>query len=144
MPLCVVLQLLDYIAADKINNLLMRVADTPGFESCAIRGRRALEITSLLKLVVEKGMGQHSAGAIAAADARRYFDSLCCVRIALWLLGEGFCELTVALFVRVHSFTERILLVACRSARCSPIAVSVLTGSRFVGQRAGFLSWMRS
>ena len=75
-----------------------------GFE-----GTQCLDIAHGLQTVIEKGLDNFGAAAMAQADIEKYYDSLPVLRIARWLVSNGTPAYHAACLVR-HQMCPRIAL----------------------------------
>ena len=134
LPLPSVMQVLDAVLLDAYENLLSVIL--PAVPGCFVGARprtQCLDIAHGLQTVIEKGLDNFGAAAVAQADIEKYYDSLPVLRIARWLVSNGTPACHAACLVR-HQMCPRIVL---RSGtiefELGNRTVGALTGSRTAG-----------
>ena len=108
MPLPALLILLDWLLAGMLHYAIDRLLPVPDvvWRGAAPR-TQVLDCVHAMDLIISKSLDLHSAGAIVAADIKRYYDSIDMIRIAAWLRRRGEAALAKALLLlylapRVH------------------------------------------
>lgn len=85
------------------------------------------------RLVVECGLDSGSAGAIAPADIRQFYDHISPVLCGAWLVDKGCCPQRVGAAVH-HQLMPRVeVAIASSRAEVGDRARGALTGSRVAG-----------
>ena len=134
LPLPALLQVADALLPILLERHLTTVL--PSAPGCLVAGRpftQVLDITHGLQSVLEKGLDEFGAAAVAQCDIQQYYDSLPLLRIFLWLIDKGVPAILVAAALR-HQVCPQVVLVA-GSARVPIMArcIGGLTGSRVAG-----------
>ena len=134
LPLPSVMQVLDVLLLDSFDDLLSTLLpEAPG---CFIGARprtQCLDIAHGLQTVIEKGLDNSGAAAIAQADIEKYYDSLPVLRIARWLVDHGVSAHHVACLVRHQMCPGIVLKSGSIEFELADRTVGGLTGSRTAG-----------
>ena len=104
LPLSAVLVVCDCLLSERVRS--WAEVNLPSPVGCLVGGKRhtqCLDVAHTAHLVIEKGLDDHSAGAITTFDIRRFYDSINPVRVARFLISRGMDPGTVAACVRVQS-----------------------------------------
>jgi len=54
-----------------------------------VPGTQCLDIAFGAQLLLEKALDDHSRGAIVSSDIRRFYDSICVLKVVRYLLSQG-------------------------------------------------------
>jgi hypothetical protein len=133
-PLPAILQVADVIVADRIHSFISRTLVAPkGCWVGALPKTQPLEITHGLQSVIEKGLDDRGAAAVAQADIEKYYDSLPVVLVAQWLEHHGFCRSWCAAAVRMQLLPSVELAAGSVTVSIGHRSAGSLTGSRVAG-----------
>jgi len=135
MPLPVVIGVLDFIVAARMNSQSDIIAgELPfGYLECAVKGRQVLDITFPASLVLEKGMDAMSKGCVAQADIRKYYDHLRPLLLFIWMVRRGYTKELASTFLRLHLCPVVSIKVGDHHALFPTRCSGTLTGSRSAG-----------
>jgi len=100
---------------------------------CARPGTQCLDIAHVAHLVIEKGMEQHSRGAIASSDIRRFYDNVPVLSIAHFLISEGCCHALVCAILLIQLFPTVFLYLLGNVCKLNIRTAGCTTGSRLAG-----------
>ena len=134
LPLPALLTLADIILSTRVNKWVAVNMVCP--KVCFVGakpGTQCLDIALCAQLVVEKGLDMKSKAAIATSDIRRFYDSIDLIKIASFLLRNGFDPGTVAACVRCQMLPCVSLLCLGLTTTVDHRASGALTGSRLAG-----------
>ena len=137
IPLSSILQVCDALIADRFHSKLNHIV--PQTHSCFFGARpqtQTLEIAHTAHMVLEKGLDSESAGCVAQADIRNFYDSLPVWRIIERLRQEGFDDADLSALVRLQMFVQVTLSWSMMRASTAPVrnrSCGGLTGSRCAG-----------
>ena len=97
LPLTALLTLCDIIVSRELARMIGERFPVPEFIylGCTV-GSQCLDVAYAAQLVIEKALDSKSAGAVATADIRAYYDSLDCFLIAKFLIEAGLDRVLVA------------------------------------------------
>ena len=98
LPLTVFLTLCDIIISTRVHAWTRSVFIVP--ESFYIGGGRGTQCLEA-QLVIEKSLDARSCGAISSCDIRRYYDSICVLTVARFMLARG-CDPALCVAVLCH------------------------------------------
>ena len=108
----------------------------PNVPGCFVGARpktQCLDIAHGLQSIIEKGLDDFGAAAVAQSDIEKYYDSLPILTIMAWLVQHGVSPAHAACFVR-HQMCPRVVL---KCGSCEAViakrTIGGLTGSRTAG-----------
>ena len=120
--------ILDYFLTPIVNALHASLPDSYYAGGCV--GTQTLDIAHGAHLTIEKGLDRHSAGAVAQADVRKFFDRLKVTLIANYLDSLGVHGCLTGALVRFHSCVQVDLNFAGHIFSTAPRSRGILTGTR--------------
>lgn len=134
LPLSMLWSLADMMIASRLHEWLnAHVPATPGCMEAGVVGVGASHAALGVRLVVEKGLGAGSAGAVAQADIKQYYDHANPTACGAWLVEHG-CDPTLAgAAVRHQLAPEAAVVIGAGRAEVGERARGALIGSRVAG-----------
>ena len=99
----------------------------------AIPGTQCLDAALGLQSVIEKGLDNFGAAAVAQSDIEKYYDSLPILRIMRWLTSRGVPANAAACAVRHQMCPTVVLKVGSSEVKIGGRTVGGMTGSRTAG-----------
>jgi len=135
VPLTSFLQIADVAISHKLGDFLdSHWAPSPSIMECARPRTQVMDIVAAAALFIEKDLDLGSHCALAQADFRQHYDTLCLLRIFRWLVDNG-CDIAIASCALLHQLAP-VILVSNRTS-ATPIgnrSLGGITGSRVAGQ----------
>lgn len=135
VPLTSFMQIADVVLARKLSDFIdSHFVPYPCSMECARPRTQVMDIAGASSLSVEKDLDFESHGALAQADVRQHYDTLCLLRIFWWLVENG-GDVAVA-FCAIRHRLAPVILVSPGSMSAPIIDRSLggLTCSRVAGQ----------
>ena len=135
VPLTSFMQIADVVLARRLSEFIdSHFVPYPCFMECARPHTQVMDIVGAASLFIEKDLDLGSHGALAQADVRQHYDTLCLLRIFLWLVENG-CDAAVASCALRHQLVPAILVsLGSTAAPIRDRSLGGLTGSRVAGQ----------
>jgi hypothetical protein len=134
LPLPAVMQILDVLIPSALEVHVRRLL--PSVPECfvgAVSGTQCLDVAHGLQSVIEKGLDNFSAAAVAQSDIEKYYDSLPVLRIMRWLTSRGVPAPLAACAVRHQMCPAVVLKVGSSEVKIGGRTVGGMTGSRTAG-----------
>ena len=135
LPMPCFLALLDHVVAQQIH----RAADLfsellpIGFLECAKKHRQCLDAIFPLSSIIEKSLDNHSKGAVAQQDVKKYCDYLQALKVANWLDMVSNQREFAATLLRIHCCPQMVFHVGQHEVVFRKRIVGMFTGSRSAG-----------
>ena len=134
LPLPSIMQILDVLLPSYIEDFVSRALPTiPECFVGARPGTQCLDIAHGLQTIIEKGLDNFGAAAVAQSDIEKYYDSLPVLRVVRWLIAHGVPSSLATCLTR-HQMCPHVIL------KCGSVDVPIgartvggLTGSRIAG-----------
>ena len=89
-----------------------------------------MDVIFATRQIVEKGMDEHGLMAVGAADIERFYDGICPIKCAEFLVRMGMDEGTAFTFARLHLASQVKFELRGRLFLFNSRAGAVLTGTR--------------
>jgi len=134
LPLPAVMQILDVLIPSCLERHVRELL--PSVPECfvgAVPGTQCLDIAHGLQSVIEKGLDNFGAAAIAQSDIEKFYDSLPILRIMRWLTSRGVPANAAACAVRHQMCPTVVLKVGSSEVKIGGRTVGGMTGSRTAG-----------
>ena len=128
------LNVIDALLTVLLEPFLCKTLTVP--RTCWIGGRKhtqVLDITHGLSAVIEKSLDLQSAGAVAQADIRQYYDSVVLLLVCQWLEQRGVPLALLAAALRHQMLPTLIIDVGACGVEIHGRSSGCLTGSRVAG-----------
>jgi hypothetical protein len=99
----------------------------------AVPGTQCLDVAHGLQSVIEKGLDNFGAAAVAQSDIEKYYDSLPMLRIIRWLTSRGVPAPLAACALRHQMCPTVVLKIGSSEVKIGGRTIGGMTGSRTAG-----------
>jgi len=134
LPLPSFMQVIDVVLPLSLESKISEVL--PNLPECFVGARpktQCLDVAHGLQSVIEKGLDDFGASAVAQCDIEKYYDSLPVLKIMWWLVDNGVAPGHAACLVRHQMCPQVVLKCGSAEAVVKNRTVGGLTGSRTAG-----------